>query len=535
MDFGPMRRVSSENAWVIPTLGVIGVVATFTFAGPVAGLMGVAVFVVIAIAALARSLLLAHRQIQELTASDDRVEAAISVPDTEEEEHAALEAAQGTSGPQREGEDEFEDSPVFQAIRAAFERNLAEVHQVLDPWVEDVEGDEKISRKAFRLRALLIAGDRAALEGLRQLADDNPERPEPVSNLATALESLGERDQAVDELDRRTPRVAKEAQADLRIRKCSLLREKGELEAALGEARALAQSTDIPTSTRAAAFQQEGLALEDLGRPIDAVAAFERSLSADPTNDWLRFHAAYQYAELGYGDLAALHYSILMERYPYAHNNLAVRLQIAELSLLAIDGFKKSASFGEALGAANIANALIAAGFAEEAGEWIARGETMKSPHQNVATAKARLANARNDEKKAFDEMLERARATRQVFSILGAETPEKPLASRWRFDTGEEVELVQEGLAWKGSTGSGTTRFAITIEASGSALLVTVVRGEFIAETHRGWGVLTGDSLLLAMKDWPQQGRQSVLRADRIESASNGERTVGGKDTYNP
>ena len=524
MDLDLIKRLSRDNAsWVLPSIFVIGVIATFALGGVVGGLIGIGVFVVLAIASLLRSLMLAQQQLTTVTEEEEG-------EDSQEEQGFELsngnpEASQGAERPPSKPEDiesqqaADTDPPVFQAIRAASDGKSAEVRAVLDPWVEEVEGNEKVSRRAFRLRTLLMAGDRSALEELRRLADDHEDLHEPTLSLAYALASLGERQQALQELDKRIPRVRAEGQPRLRVVKAGFLRESGDAKGAIAEARTLARDSEEVPAVLAEALQEEGLALEALERPVDALAAFERSLSADPTNDWLRFHSAYLYADVGLADLSALHYKILTDQrpdHPNAENNLAVRFESLDLSLSAMKGYKRSAERDESLSAANLANALIGAGFEDEAIEWIERGEAMDSPHENLAHARTRLAEVRSNEETAIRAMIERGESGRKVVLAFRSESGDEPLEGRWQFDTGDEVELSRDGLTWSGES----KNFSVVIEPSGSVLSASVSRGALLGRsTHQGWGTLADGHLHFVMLDWPSKGMQSVLRAERMES----------------
>jgi tetratricopeptide (TPR) repeat protein len=99
------------------------------------------------------------------------------------------------------------------------------------------------------------------------------------------------------------------------------------------------------------------------------IAAVERLLQLDPTDNDRRFNLAYKYSNMGMNETALLHYRAIPNpaRTAMAWNNLGVERAILKLPVRAVAAYRKSEELGETLAMSNLAEKLMRAGFLPEA------------------------------------------------------------------------------------------------------------------------------------------------------------------------
>ena len=191
-------------------------------------------------------------------------------------------------------------------------------------------------------------------------------------------------------------------------------------------------------------------------REIEA-ACLEKAIFYTPADFSLRFRLAYLYSEMNYQALCILHYQIcLQNRDPVSLNNLGIEFQSAELKAKGIDCLKESASLGETLAMANIADRYIEAGFAEDAKAILNVARKVEKPHANVSASWAKLEQLFRDEEAKVKQIIEKAHiaeAERIPLAEAFARNADASLFLRvWQFSNGALQLSSDDGVNILGS-----------------------------------------------------------------------------------
>ena len=133
----------------------------------------------------------------------------------------------------------------------------------------------------------------------------------------------------------------------------------------------------------------------------------EAAVRADPTNQKLLFDAAYANGDNDAEDVALLHYRDILdhdESHEAAYNNAGVAAVKLEMPVTGIRYYKQAEKLGNSLASANIGNALLKAGFIEEARERLetARTKHGAETHSNVTRYLGETAEAETTEEKTW-------------------------------------------------------------------------------------------------------------------------------------
>ena len=91
-----------------------------------------------------------------------------------------------------------------------------------------------------------------------------------------------------------------------------------------------------------------------------------------------------------------------------------------KLAARAVHAFKAAEKMGETLAAANLADALISAGFLDEARDWCVDAQKAEHPHRNVNAALARLEDTPESETKRLATITRDAQQTADFYKELG-------------------------------------------------------------------------------------------------------------------
>jgi tetratricopeptide (TPR) repeat protein len=384
----------------------------------------------------------------------------------------------------------------------------------------DREGEKE--REAQLDYWLMRAGESGALEGLRALADANPDLVEPALYLAMALGDYGEPLEAAQELARRASAIPKSGWPRIRLVEARMRRSGGHAAEAEECARSVLGLAGLAHSEQAEAFAELGYALEDLGRRVEAFGALERSLELSPSDRSVRFHLAYQYSRDGFRELAIVHYEAAIGRGDDsgALNNLGIQYAENGLVSSSVRLLKRSSEAGLSLAAGNLAMNLVNAGYGDEARVWIDKGRSVPEVHARVDEAASRLAAKPVEESTALEEIRTRGRDLRQVFRLLTDHQTKLP-QGQWRVSTGLVMGFTSKGSVSSGSVGEAQAKSRIDFTLEGGRLHLKWSIGEYGLQNWSGSAVWDGDRILAYIKDSPAQGSTAPLTFTKTEGAA--------------
>lgn len=379
--------IRSQSSWIVGALGIAAAIMTFVAIGEW-GLLWLLIALLV-IALIAQHRYMASRvsvATAASTASNHAEDPATAhSPDAQnvDNEYSVGEpqTEDVTADPLAESSEESRNEGEFPAaVEAATRGDLRATREHATTWIEEAEEEEdRHKRRVLREMLLSRAGDESALTRLGQLADARPNDPWTQQMFALDLEHNGALRRAAEEVEERTEAMKDgNGRTALLTVEARIRRKLGELERAQECCRlALAEAK---TESTALAHRIMGECWSDEGQPFLALAHWTESLQENPNDGYLRFEVAYKASNEGLDDLSIMYYLVLDRTdraSSVAQNNLGVELRARQAIFTGTDYWRKAAERGSALAAGNIANVLVAGGFASEALEWAERGRTM--------------------------------------------------------------------------------------------------------------------------------------------------------------
>lgn len=499
-----------------PTVGVVGVVATFAIAGPVAGIAGFVILLLLVIAALFNSL---RSSIQDPSAP-------------EREEDASEEKVEQSNPPSDAGQepelepptepaksDEESNDPFMLAFRALVGGDIASAESYFAEYEDAGESqEERIERKAQSLGWLASRGKPSALSELADLRSNNPGLERPLHALAMAHSDLGDPRTAAELIDSHIAGVDAQAQFSLIVAQAEYWSDAGEPDAALSvslQALGHAQTQD----QIARAQEARGKALEDLGRHFEAFGAREEALLADPSRKSLRFALAYAYSKQDLDTLAVFHYQVLLQQQPNncgARNNLGVELVTLDVKSAAVEEFKKAADDNEQYAPANLAGRLVSAGFLDEAASWIRQAQEHENPPPFVGTTSASIGDAREKDVEKRREITTEGDGLRAQMRAFAAGTECTSPVGEWLID-GEQPLIFEtsDETTYVAESGKGSDKLEIVLARHGNGYKVKWKEGSY-ASSSDGFAVISGTELRGILLNKPTRNRATSFTARR-------------------
>lgn len=531
-------RYVRENPWLVPVLGAIGVVVTFVSAGPLWGLLGLYVLMVLAIVAMANSLRLRDHASVATTGDSghDVASSAGTEPKTEAKviggQEAGVSALESTpQHPTGESPSDVESTgpgptksplqsdPVVEAMLAAHDSDPAKVRSALEPWIKaSATQDEEKDREAQLYFWLSRAGDSNALEDLRKLADANPDRPEPALYLASTIRDFGEPVEAARELTRRAAKLSGNESASVRLAEARMWRQAGGADEAERLARDVSGQDGLSPANRAEAFAELGFALDELDRKSESFGALERSLEIDPTQSSVRFNLAYEYAANNLRELAIVHYEAMLGHGEDggSKNNLSILYADFGLNRRSVTMLKESFASGLSLPAGNLAMTLVNAGFEDEAHAWIEKGRSVRDIHGRVEEAAARLAAKPEEETTALKPIQARGRDLRQVFRLFAVPQTNLPEGS-WQLSTGPTVTLAVKANSSSGSVGDAQSKVQVEFTLDQGRIGFKYSVGQFGLQSWYGEAAWDAERMLAYLRDSPSRPSTALMTLTRV------------------
>jgi tetratricopeptide (TPR) repeat protein len=513
----PTGQLLADNRWIVPILGVIGVVATFVTAGLVPTLVLLALLALFVIIALARSWRKADDRANELAAAlAERGAAEDDAPEAgEAHDYRRTSTGSAVAEPPNDSTNDAEpkaeddsDGPTWDALtKAVRERDVGASRQASAQYIDGAKDEtDRIERQAFALRVRGWAGDTAALPDLEELVKAHPTVAAPALALAHSLEGMKEYRRASDILERAAESVEKSAHVLAEASRINRAARDFTKAQELSE-RALVRAGH--TTEQAEARKALGWALWDVNHHAAAFTHWEAALHLNPADNDLRFAVAYRYSDTEVPELALLHYEVLVANdasHGSAQNNLGVVLESLGMEFAAAKNYRAAAERGESLPASNLASKFLSAGCADEVELWLAKGREADEVNPRVAQVEGQLALALESEVETRTATRHRAYELRKLFSdgLLPTDVP----TGRWMLD-GEEIELEPDGdeAAIERSTWGHRYRFA----RSPLGLEVMYQSSQYTSK-QTGLGSLRDDELRFYLKSSTAGGPTTIV-----------------------
>lgn len=358
---------------------------------------------------------------------------------------------------------------------------------------EDPERMEKneVSYRYLRYRC----GDTAALGRLQKLAE-SPCTPSLVHEwIGHCHKFAGDLKTAEKEYElaleaSETPKRS----ADLEVMIARTAHERGKREEGIDRLmRALGRMDDI----QIACALYEGLAeLYEKEENWELRAlTLEKALQGRPDNIRLLFDTAYSCDKAeGMAALALLHYKTLLgfkpEQEP-ALNNAGVEYATLGMPIRATESYRKAASLGNTLAAANLAYTLMKGGLHDDALKLLEDARKQEDVHPNVGSALATLSELREKEEKRAKMIIDWARRQQEFLLayaearfVSNAECPS--FAGKWVSPIGVEITVSQKATEIEGYWHENETprKLTGTIHNRAAAIATYVGRGYPLLET---------------------------------------------------
>ena len=281
---------------------------------------------------------------------------------------------------------------------------------VLKDWLlTAANDDETIHRRALFEWMRFKAGYSDGYQELERLKREHPDHRSPVTFLARLLKGLGQLSSAAEHFEDASKKASNiRRQAELLVEASLCLAADNKYEDAnnlLGKALSDLEGDSAATFELYSGLAQIAKVKKDDERQV---ALLEKALSIRPAEHELRFEIAVRYSAMGRHPLALYHYKILTREAPDGSNlnNLGVTYANLELPAKAVSQYKKAADVEETLAMANLAYKYIQEGFLDEANGLIEKALAFKDFHQNVASARARIDEVKDEEEKREQEIL---------------------------------------------------------------------------------------------------------------------------------
>ncbi|WP_299260619.1 hypothetical protein [uncultured Kushneria sp.] len=149
-----------------------------------------------------------------------------------------------------------------------------------------------------------------------------------------------------------------------------------------------------------------------LGNKTISVYCKDKSLEYYPGNRNELFNSAYAASNEDIDEISISNYVTLVgidRDNSTALNNLGAQAQEADLKIIAIENYKRSASFKNTLAMANQGYLLLDAGFVSEAEEIAQQALAENDTHQNIYSLLTAIHERKEKEKKKWDELSSKA------------------------------------------------------------------------------------------------------------------------------
>ncbi len=326
--------------------------------------------------------------------------------------------------------------------------------------------DQKLYTQALYLRARYSRGDSTALDRLQDLVERAKEAPTVLHAvyqlLGSAYDVADDFYNAIEAYERAVEAAESEEQRARYVGALAhTLCESGDSDEAFKRL-----TNELERATDRTALSTLYSSLASLYKETDNLelraVALQKATEYKPSDNELRFDAAYASNEDNFNALALMHYDILLRLKPddsSALNNMGVLYDQLDMPIQGTAFYKAAAKNGNTLAAANLAYQYLNAGFADAAKEVLNTAMKAESVHRNVSQAIAAVGRQEEAQSNKSTETLD---AARQQYRFLLAfaeayfRTPsvDPRFEGDWRLLGDGEVEIGRDTdkleIKWK-------------------------------------------------------------------------------------
>lgn len=283
------------------------------------------------------------------------------------------------------------------------------------------------------------AGASDAIEELRRIHNENPDRPEAPAALARCLENSEEFIESAELFLRAATLQEGEFKASSLVSAARGFRKTKQYDDA---EKAVRQALPIATGkTKEKATLLLYKILRDRGDRYFAFATAESALQDNPRLS-LRFTLALDYRRRDLNELGLFHFKYLFnhdKKDTSSLHNLALLYSECKLPISAVRHYKSAIEAGETHSAANLGFLYLESGMADEAKALVDTAMEVQSHNSQVEACLADIVRHRGQEEKRETQLLEQATAERAFFVEMGRAllAPPPSINGIWKFPFG--------------------------------------------------------------------------------------------------
>ena len=298
---------------------------------------------------------------------------------------------------------------------------------------------DQVGWDSLYFQTRFIAGAADALEELKRLGDQNPDRFEPRRSTGYCYYSSKEFDSAASFYLAAANFKDNDWVARNFVMAAKAFRETKRYDEAIAAIQAALPI--VPDDLRDEAISLHYQLLKERGDTYLAFATAEAALHENPQLG-VRFNLGLDYRINGLNEVALFHFKFLHDRNKSDSSplhNLALLSADCKLPISAVERYKVAFGMGETLSAANLGYTYLDCGMAEEAKSLIDAAIAIKDHAPRVEKCLAEITQRRKHEGEKETEVLKEAAERRNFFIDMGRalSAPPPPIDGRWKFPFG--------------------------------------------------------------------------------------------------
>jgi len=238
---------------------------------------------------------------------------------------------------------------------------------------------------------------------------------------------------------------------------------------------------------------------ETTGNTALRALALQKVLEFSPEDPKALFDAAYSQSAAKMSCLCATNYRTLLGFQPKhysALNNLGVECDTLELPIKSVAFYKRAVEQGNSLAMSNLAYRYMNQGFETEAQSLLDTARKSDEPHENVGTAMANLAQKKQNENEALEQITISGVKQQEFFwayadAYFVPSRTTAPFAGEWIAQSGRVFVVVQEGciLSGKWETDKAGEKFEGTTSNLGAQIKYQTKGGGLSLFPGAFWG----------------------------------------------
>jgi tetratricopeptide (TPR) repeat protein len=306
----------------------------------------------------------------------------------------------------------------------------------------------------LRLEYRFKAGSAGALDSLKKLHEQHPDRFEPLSHIGDILQEAKEYEDAAN-LYLEGANLAKDQRDRIALLiKSARAFDEGKLAVKANELASQAYRESVSDDQRREASAVLYEVLKGGKEMVFAFAIAEAALHDNPQHS-IRFRLGLDYHGEKLDDLFLLHFKYLcdLNQDASALHNLALAFSECGLPILSAGTYKQAIDLGETMSAANLAYKYLDAGMANSAKDILKPAMQVVDHEPSVDKCYAEIDERIAAESPKRDKLIEDAQGTRKFLAAVGhglkKVTPQ--IAGIWRLPFGDiDLKIIGVNLAGK-------------------------------------------------------------------------------------